>query len=73
MNTTIGHIIDHPVAKKVVSGNQKIVSFFKRSHYWGGELQTLAQGKGITRGLVTHSDSRWYTLILQMQSVARHR
>ena len=69
----IGKIVAFPIMKEAVSRNTKVVSFFKRSHYWGGQLEQVAAANGLTRGLKTHADSRWYTLILQALSVRDHQ
>ena len=73
VNTTCGHIVAYSPMKKIITQNAKIISFFSRSHYWGGELRKIALSKKITRGLTTHSDSRWYTLILQALSIQSYR
>ncbi|THH17104.1 hypothetical protein EUX98_g9191 [Antrodiella citrinella] len=71
-NTTVGKICGYPEIKKVISNNARVVSFFSRSHYWGGQLNEVAKKAGITRSLQTHSDTRWYTLIKQAMSVKEY-
>ncbi|TFY73750.1 hypothetical protein EWM64_g10262 [Hericium alpestre] len=69
----IGKVTIHPVMKATVSKNSRIVSFFRSSHYWGGQLKARAKALGINRGLKTNTESRFYALILQAQSVKEYR
>lgn len=73
LNTNVGRITVFPVAKKIVTMNTKIVTFFRSSHYWSGQLNVIKKRLGITRSLKTHTATRWYSLILQAQSVQEHR
>lgn len=73
LNTNVGRITIFPVAKKIVALNTKIVTFFRSSHYWSGQLDVIKKRLGVTRSLKTHTASRWYSLILQAQSVQEHR
>lgn len=72
-NTGVGHVCAHPSLKEVISHNIKIVTFFRSSHYWGGQLLMVAEGLGVSEQLQTHSDSRWYTLVLQAMSIRDFR
>ncbi|KAF8973343.1 ribonuclease H-like domain-containing protein [Flammula alnicola] len=73
INTIIGKVVAFPSAKEAVSKNSRIVTFFNGSHYWGGQLDEVAAGKGITRRLKTNTESRFYALILQALSVKDHK
>lgn len=73
MNTTTGKIAAYDVMRKVISNNTKIVSFFKRSHYWGGQLALVAKKMGVNRVLKTHTETRWYSMILQAMSVREYQ
>ncbi|KAF8162669.1 ribonuclease H-like domain-containing protein [Crassisporium funariophilum] len=66
INTIIGKIA-------VITKNSRIVLFFNSSHYWGGQLELVAKGKGVTRGLKTNTKLRFYALILQCLSVQDHK
>ena len=46
INTIIGKVVAFPSAKKAVSKNSRIVTFFNASHYWGGQLEEIASSKG---------------------------
>lgn len=59
--------------KAVISANAKIVTFFTRSHYWGGQLLEVAKKTGIEKRLPTHTDTRWYTLILQAMAIREYK
>lgn len=52
INTLVGNIPDHPIAKKVISSNARIVLFFNQLHYWGSELKKSAHAKNVTHWLV---------------------
>ncbi|TFY74736.1 hypothetical protein EWM64_g9276 [Hericium alpestre] len=73
INTIIRKITTFPAMKTVVSKNARIVSFFRGSHYWGGQLKEKAASMGIKRGLKTNTETRFYALILQALSVQEHR
>ncbi|KAF8512050.1 hypothetical protein JB92DRAFT_2830933 [Gautieria morchelliformis] len=73
LNTLIGKIVAHPEMKKVITKNDKIVTFFNASHYWGGQLDQIAISLKITQSLKTHMESWWYSLRLQALSVLEHR
>lgn len=73
VNTIIRKIMSYPIIKKTVTLNSRIVSFFNASHYWGGQLTDVARENGVTRGLKTNTDSRFYALILQALSVRDHK
>ena len=73
LNTTIGKIISHPIAKRSISQCTRITSFFNGSHYWGGQLKKLAKEHNILSGLKTHTDSRRYSFIVQALSVLTHQ
>lgn len=73
MNTTIGKITSYESAKDTVTRNSKIVTFFNSSHYWGGQLDHIRKSLKITRGLRTNTESRFYALILQSQSVRENQ
>ena len=59
--------------KQVISRNAKIVSFFTRSHYWGGQLAEEADNASLEKSLQMHTDSRRYTLVLQAMSIQEYR
>lgn len=73
INTIVGKIVAFPSAKQAISKNTRIVTFFNASHYWGGQLEEVAISKGVTRGLKTNTESRFYALILQALSVTDHK
>jgi hypothetical protein len=73
INTIIGKVVAFPSAKKAVSKNSRIVTFFNASHYWGGQLDEIASSKGVNCGLKTNTESRFYALILQALSVKDHK
>ncbi|KAI0082441.1 hypothetical protein K474DRAFT_1694307 [Panus rudis PR-1116 ss-1] len=64
LNTIIGHILDHPEAKVIISQASRIVSFFNGSHFWGGQLKSAAANDNVKQKLRTHTESRWYSLII---------
>ncbi|KAF8573029.1 hypothetical protein K439DRAFT_1563840 [Ramaria rubella] len=72
LNTLIGKIVSHPEMKVAITKNAKIVTFFNASHYWGGQLETIARSLKVTRSLKTNTESRWYSLILQALSILDH-
>jgi hypothetical protein len=65
----IGKFFSYPAMKRVISQTARIVSFFNSSHYWGGQLENAARLMNIHRSMKTHTESRWYSLILQALSV----
>ena len=73
INTIIGKIVSYPSVKKTIISNSRIVSFFNSSHYWGGQLEKICKENGVTRGLKTNTESRFYALILQALSVREHK
>ncbi|THH03924.1 hypothetical protein EW145_g5898 [Phellinidium pouzarii] len=73
LNTLIGKITAFPAMRTVTQKNTHIVSFFNRSHYWGGQLAEIASGFGIRRGLTINTESRWYALILMCLSVQTYQ
>ena len=73
INTIIGKIVSYPSVKKTITSNSRIVSFFNSSHYWGGQLEKICKENGVTRGLKTNTESRFYALILQALSVREHK
>ncbi|KAI0056370.1 hypothetical protein BV25DRAFT_1978033, partial [Artomyces pyxidatus] len=70
VNNTIGRITSFPEIKAVITRNAKIVSFFNSSHYWGGQLKASEKAK---RSLKTNTETRFYALILQAQSIKENR
>jgi len=73
LNTIIGKICTYPSIKNVISKNTRIVTFFNSLHYWSGQLQLVAKDKGVTQGLKTNTELRFYALILQALSVCDHQ
>lgn len=73
INNIVGKVVAYPKAKAVIIKNSRIVSFFNLSHYWGGQLDIIARGKGITRKLKTNTESQFYSLVLQAMSVWEHK
>jgi len=73
INTIIGKVVAYPRIKDAITKNSRIVTFFNASHYWGGQLDLAATKKGVTRGLKTNTESRFYALILQALSVKEHK
>ena len=73
INTIIGRVIAYPKMKATITKNTRIVLFFQSSHYWGGQLESIAESKKVTRKLKTNTESRFYALILQALSVREHR
>ena len=73
INTIIGRVVAYPKIKATITKNTRIVSFFQSSHYWGGQLEIVAESKKVTRKLKTNTESRFYALILQALSVREHR
>jgi hypothetical protein len=59
--------------KIVILQTARIVSFFNSSHYWGGQLDEAAQLMNILSSMKTHTESRWYSLILQALSVSNYQ
>lgn len=47
MNTIIGKICTFLEMKAVIAKNVQIVSFFNHSHYWGGQLKSVAKEMNI--------------------------
>ena len=66
-------VVVFPSAKKAVSKNSQIVTFFNASHYWGGQLGEIASSKGVSCGLKTNTESQFYALILQALSIDNHK
>ena len=73
INTIVGKIVAYPAMKTTITKNTRIVSFFRSSHYWGGQLDDVAKNKKITRALKTNTESRFYALVLQAMSVREHK
>ncbi|THG97345.1 hypothetical protein EW145_g7636 [Phellinidium pouzarii] len=73
LNTLIGKITAFPAMRTVTQKNTRIVSFFNRSHYWGGQLAEIASGFGIRHGLTINTESQWYALILMCLSVQTYQ
>lgn len=69
----VGEMVAEPEMKKIISRCTRIVSFFNSSHYWGGQLSNEAKKAGIKRALQKHTETRWYSLILQVLSVKSFR
>ena len=73
INTIVGKIIAYPAMKTTITKNTHIVSFFRSSHYWGGQLDDVAKTKKITHALKTNTESHFYALVLQAMSVCEHK
>ena len=73
LTTIIGKISAYPTMKPVISQTAQIVSFFDGSHYWGGQLDQEARLMNINHTMKTHTESRWYSLILQGLSVTNYQ
>ncbi|KAH9904626.1 uncharacterized protein B0H18DRAFT_860212, partial [Fomitopsis serialis] len=73
LNTIIGKIASHPVAKAAMTKNARLVSYFNQSHYWGGQLEEIALRLKITRGMKTNFPTRFYGLVLQAVSVQSYK
>jgi hypothetical protein len=73
INTIVGKIVAYPVMKTMITKNTCIVSFFRSSHYWGGQLDDVTKPKKITHALKTNMESCFYALILQAMSVHEHK
>lgn len=69
----IGEMISQPEMKKIIARCTRIVTFFNSSHYWGGQLNNEAKKAGNKRALQKHTETRWYSLILQALSVKSYR
>lgn len=66
LNTIVGKIVSYPKVKKVILNTNKVSTFFNSSHYWGGQELEEAQTRwGIKQRLKTHTETRWYSLIIQ--------
>jgi hypothetical protein len=65
LNTVVSKIVMFAGAKAAISGTTQVVSFFICSYYWGGQEANAAKEQGITKQLKTHTDTRWYSFILQ--------
>ena len=59
--------------KATITKNIRIVLYFQSSHYWGGQLEILAESKKVMRKFKTNTESRFYALIFQAFSVCEHR
>ncbi|EPS95959.1 hypothetical protein FOMPIDRAFT_1077798, partial [Fomitopsis schrenkii] len=73
LNTIVGKISSHPVAKAVMTRNARLVSYFNSSHYWGGQLEAIAIRINVTRSMKTNFPTRFYGLVLQAISVQSYR
>ncbi|PCH44563.1 hypothetical protein WOLCODRAFT_90905 [Wolfiporia cocos MD-104 SS10] len=73
MNTTIGKIMDFSAVQDVLKKTACIISFFNSSHYCGGQLDNLVKEGRVKRSLKTHTETRWYTLVLQLLSVDAYK
>lgn len=51
----------------------RLVSFFNRSHVYSGKLADKAKKLGVTRGLVIHTETRWYATALMFKSALAHQ
>lgn len=69
----IGEISTFPVMKAAIAKVTQIVSFFNRSHYWGGQLKEEAAKYGIKTSLKQNCETRWYALVLHCMSVQTYR
>ncbi|KAL1725142.1 ribonuclease H-like domain-containing protein [Schizophyllum commune] len=73
-NNIVGEVAKFPEAKKVISKNTVIVSFFNGSHYWGGQLMDDAKTRQPrTRSLKQNCETRWYAITLQALSIESMR
>jgi hypothetical protein len=59
--------------KDVLKNNIKTSSFFRGSHYWGGQLTQVATQQGVTTELKGYTDSRWYSLMVLLCSNELYR
>jgi hypothetical protein len=59
--------------RKLLKQNARLVSFFQNSHFWSGQLEAISKENHITRKMVTHGDTRWFTQSKQAMSVQDHR
>jgi hypothetical protein len=73
INTIVGKVAAWPTMKTMITKNTHIVSFFRSSHYWGGQLDEVAKSKKVDRALKTNTESRFYALVLQAMSVREHK
>ncbi|KAF8230598.1 hypothetical protein L208DRAFT_1281230, partial [Tricholoma matsutake] len=68
INTIVGKIVAYPAMKTTIPKKTCIISFFRSSHYWGGQLDDVAKTKKITHALKTNMESHFYALVLQAMS-----
>ena len=73
MNTIIGKICAFPAMKATITKSARIVTYFNSSHYWGGQLESIAATQNVTHSLKTNTETQWYSLILQALSLQSHR
>ncbi|EJF63824.1 hypothetical protein DICSQDRAFT_145296 [Dichomitus squalens LYAD-421 SS1] len=73
LNTIIGEISTFAKMKQVIKKVTEVVTFFNRSHYWGGQLKGEALKHGIKTSLKQNCESRWYALVLHCMSVQTYR
>ncbi|KAF9012648.1 hypothetical protein BDQ17DRAFT_1387295 [Cyathus striatus] len=73
VNTILGKVSSYASVKSLIKKNMKIVTFFNASHYWGGQLEQLAQENNIMHGLKKNTESRFYAVILQALSIQEHK
>ncbi|KAJ7224655.1 ribonuclease H-like domain-containing protein [Mycena pura] len=71
-NTLVGEICRYADAKSALQRGNRVVTFFNGSHYWGGQLKSIALDEKVTRGLKKNCESRWYAIILLAMSVTAH-
>jgi len=55
--------------KKVIAKTTCIVTFFNGSHYWGGQLDTVAKKQNLKQKMKQNCETHWYALILQSLTV----
>lgn len=70
-STTMGSVMGHPIAEKLVKDSQVIVTFFRASHRPLDLLKTLAHRMGIKRMLITSNKTRFTSVHASIESVVR--
>ncbi|KAH9808064.1 ribonuclease H-like domain-containing protein [Melampsora americana] len=64
--------LDHPDMKETVNNDKVLVNFFTSSHFWGQKLFNWRTKEGISHGIRTFCESRWFSMAKVALSVESH-
>lgn len=65
-------IIKLPLISPIVAKNLQLVTYFTKSSFWKNYLSKWATENNVHHGLLTYSETRWYSMIKVCLSVATY-